>query len=145
MSSTNSRIRPSNLTTPTFPPPSVQNCATSPRMSFSMAIALPYSSLRAVSRARRFWLVSAFDMHGTVRVDPHHLRGATCIMCGQSCSAEPSGRLLHGAFPNRSANIRRRQSGALQTRRLATSRSSIFLPAHGRPNRSDILAMDTAR
>src|SRR5271170_2694582 len=56
MLSTSSRIRASNLTTLTAPTlrPKLRS---RPRTSFSMAMAFSCSTLRAVKRARRFWLI----------------------------------------------------------------------------------------
>ena len=58
---------PTTTTAPTMPTlsPKLRN---SPRMSFSMAIALSCKSLRAVSRARRFWLVSVLTCTGRNRL-----------------------------------------------------------------------------
>ena len=49
-------------------------------MSFSIAIAFSCSSLRAVSRARRCWLVDGLDVHRPEQVDPHHLGDAAGIV-----------------------------------------------------------------
>lgn len=65
--STSSRMRASKPSFPTMPTrrPKLRS---KPRMSFSMAIAFSCSSLRAVSRARRFWLVSVFTCTGRNRL-----------------------------------------------------------------------------
>jgi len=74
MPSTSSRILSSNLVEPTTPTLSPK-LRSRPRMSFSMAMAFSCSSLRAVNKARRFWLVSRPE-----KVDAHHLRDAARVI-----------------------------------------------------------------